>query len=415
MKRKISLESIVLAIALVTISAVALADWTQGIAAFNTGDYQVAAEHFTEITRSNPTWPGGYYMLGRSQTEIGDGPEAILNLQKAFDLDPSDTDTIIALGQALMTESEFHETRQLLEEADTESMSPALHSQAAILLASAMLAEGEAEEAVNHLQGRIGEDTTNPALFRTLGKAQEGSGDQEGAFRSYSKAFELDHDEASGEAALRTALSIADESTAVDQRMVWYKRALAIGTQVATPFPSVEHFMVAGHAALGAEDFKTAERYFRAVLAKDETNAGAWYSLGRSLGELDREDQAYDAFSEALSSEPDEAMNRRIHGRMGQIAACRLDLNAASEHYRSADKAIRAEEIESLATEFASALTQLERLNATVKEIQQMERELEELGDEQGVTAMRERAALEQTKIAGIEQNLEDVRAALCR
>ena len=122
--------------------------------------------------------------------------------------------------------------------------------------------------------------------------------------------------------------------------------------------------MVAGHAALGAEDFENAERYFRTVLAKDETNAGAWYSLGRSLVGLDQENRAYDAFSSALTSAPDEAMTRRIHGRMGQIAACRLDLNTASAHYRSAGKTERAEEIESLATQFASALNRLERIRA---------------------------------------------------
>ena len=114
MKSRVSLEFIVLAITLVTVSALALADWPQGIAAFNTGDYQVAAEHFTEITRSNPSWPGGYYMLGRCHTEIGNRAEALVNLQKAFELDPSDTDTIIALGQALMNESKYPETRKLL-------------------------------------------------------------------------------------------------------------------------------------------------------------------------------------------------------------------------------------------------------------------------------------------------------------
>ncbi len=43
-----------------------------------------------------------------------------------------------------------------------------------------------------------------------------------------------------------------------------------------------------------------------------------------------------------------------------------------------------------------------------------MERNLAELGDAQGVTAMRERAAAEQTKINEIEDNLEAVRTALC-
>ena len=47
-------------------------------------------------------------------------------------------------------------------------------------------------------------------------------------------------------------------------------------------------------------------------------------------------------------------------------------------------------------------------------DLQQMERDLAELGDAQGVTAMRERAAAERSKIDEIEDNLEAVRTALC-
>ena len=100
---------------------------------------------------------------------------------------------------------------------------------------------------------------------------------------------------------------------------------------------------------------------------------------------------------------------------MGQIAACRLDLETASTHYRLAQKIDRALEIEHLASQFADALSQLERLRGKVGEIRRMEQELAGLGDEQGVTAMRERAAAEMDRIAEIEQNLEAVRTALCR
>ncbi|RLE29132.1 MAG: hypothetical protein DRJ61_15160, partial [Acidobacteria bacterium] len=77
-------------------------------------------------------------------------------------------------------------------------------------------------------------------------------------------------------------------------------------------------------------------------------------------------------------------------------------------------KTDRAEEIGVLADEFSEALAQLEKHRSNVAEIQQMERDLAELGDAQGVTAMRERAAAEQTKINEIEDNLEAVRTALC-
>jgi Flp pilus assembly protein TadD len=172
---------------------------------------------------------------------------------------------------------------------------------------------------------------------------------------------------------------------------------------------------MAGRAALGAGEFEAAERWFRSALSKDENDPHTWYSLGRSLVGLDRDDEAYESFSAALDATPDDALTRRIHGRMGQIAACRLDLKTATDHFRSAQKEDRAQEIDSLASQFAGALAQLKKLRATVDEIRQMERQLDELGDIQGVTAMQERAAAEQTKINEIEDNLEAVRSALCR
>ncbi len=415
MGRTTAFRSLILATAVVASGSLVSADWNEGLTAFNAGNYQVAAEHFAEITRTNPSWPGGYYMLGRCQSELDQGTEAIESLRKAYDLDASDANTVIALSRELMSGDFFAETLDILESTTVGELPPALRSEAAALLAAAMLGKDDAQGAIGILQERLREDGANPALFRILGKAQAATGDRESAFQSFSKAFELNPDELSGEAATRTALSLAGAALEADQKTEWYRHALAIGSRLATAFPKAEYDLLTGQAALGAEDFEAAERWFRAALSKDENDPETRYLQGRSLAGLGREDEAYDAFSAALTEGPDDELTRRIHGRMGQIAACRLDLETATDHYRSARQADRAQEIESLATQFAGALAQLEKLRATVDEIQQMERDLAELGDAQGVTAMRERAAAERSKIDEIEDNLEAVRSALCR
>lgn len=407
-------RSLVLAAAVVAAGSVALAGWNEGLAAFDAKKYPVAAEHFAEVIRTNPSWSGGYYMLGRCRAAQEQGAEAILNLRKAFDIKSSDPNIIIALSRALMKEEEFSETRKLLEMADSGAMPPALRSEASTLLAEALLGDGDAQGAVDLLQERLGEDETNPSLYRTLGKAQTAAGDRESAFRSISNAFKLDPEESSGLAATGAAFALAGAATDTEQKTQWYRQALDIGAKLATSFPKVEHDLMAGQAALGAEDLKAAERWFRAAVSKDGTDPEPRYFLGWSLTALGRTDDAYHAFSTALANAPDDALTRKIHGRMGPIAACRLDLKAAAAHYRSARQEDRAQQIESLVTQFAEALAQLEKLRATVRKIQQMERELEELGDVQGVTAMRERAAAERTKITEIEHNLEAVRSALC-
>ena len=114
MKRRTVFRSFILAATVLAAHSVVLADWNEGLSAFETGNYEAAAGHFAEITRTNPTWPGGYYMLGRCQAAQEQGREAILNLQKAVDLDPSDAEAVIALSQVLIAEEKFGETRKLL-------------------------------------------------------------------------------------------------------------------------------------------------------------------------------------------------------------------------------------------------------------------------------------------------------------
>ncbi len=415
MARRATIRIFVVAAFVVTASSIALADWNEGLAAFNAKNYEVAAGHFAETTRTNPSWPGGYYMLGRCQSELDQGTKAIESLQKAYDLDSSDANTVIALSRELMSEGEFAKTREILESTVVGELPPALRSEATALLAAAMLAEDDAQGAVGILQERLSEDGANASLFRLLGTAQIETGDRESAFQSYSRAFELHHEELSGAAAIRTALSLAGATTDAGLKTQWYQKALNIGVQLATGFPNVEHDLMAGQAALGAHEFEAAQRWSRAALSKDENDTETWYFLGRSLVGLNRDDEAYEAFSAVLTNAPDDELAQRTHGRMGQIAACRLDLETATQHYRSAQQADRAQEIENLATQFAGALAQLETLRSTIDEIQQMERQLAELGDAQGVTAMQKRAATEQTKIDEIEKNLEAVRTALCR
>jgi len=415
MHRTFILRSLALAILIIAPGAFAEADWNEGLTAFNAENYQAAAEHFAEITRTNPSWAGGFYMLGRCQSELEQGKEAVESLRKAFDLDSADANIVIALSRELMSEGEFADTQEILESTSPSQLPPSLRSEAAGLLAAAMLGVGDAQDAVDILLERLSEDGANPALFRILGKAQDDTEDREGAFQSYSKAFELDPGESSGEAAMRTAFSLAGAALEAKQKTHWYRLALGIGSQLATEFPTAEHDLMAGRAAMGSEDFEGAERWFRAALSKNDHDPESSYLLGRSLVGLGRDDEAFDVFSAALNATPDDELARRIHSRMGRIDACRLDLDTAAKHYRSAGKIDRAQEIEALAEEFAGALAQLEKLRATVKEIQQMEHDLADLGDNQGVTAMRERAAAEKNKIDEIEANLEAVRTALCR
>ena len=71
--------------------------------------------------------------------------------------------------------------------------------------------------------------------------------------------------------------------------------------------------------------------------------------------------------------------------------------------------------IDTLSAGIREALERLATLRNSTAEFARMEAQLDEFGDAKGVTALFERRQIMNREIAGIEGNLSEVRAALCR
>ena len=112
---------------------------------------------------------------------------------------------------------------------------------------------------------------------------------------------------------------------------------------------------------------------------------------------------------------PTTSWRSRIHGQLGRLLACRLELPEAARHYRAAGDNERAGRIDELASGFDEALARLADLRSDSAELAGMEAELEVLGDAEGVTALAGRREAIGREIAAIEGNLAEVRAALCQ
>lgn len=381
--------------------------WDQGLTAFGAEDFKTAAWHFESVTKTNPSWAGGYFMLGRCQRHLGNTAEAIELLTKAHELDPSDGNTVIALGDVLISENRREQAMTALDALPEEN-----RSQVTGQLASVLLKQGRSLDAEAILMDRVAEDNGDPMLFRLLGLAQKARGAAGPAFESFSRSFALDPDQSSGKVAVQLAFAMAAKDPDNDQG--WSDRARQAAEALADAFPTAENQRSAGQAALAAGDPEAAEQRYRAALKLDESDAQSLYFLGRALVAMDQDLEAEQAFSQALTLEPASTLSRSIHGQMGRLAACRLELTDAADHYRSADRSDRAAEIDALAEQFSGALAQLDQLKKTIAELRTMEQELEALGDEQGVAAMRERAASHRNDVNAIEANLDEVRSALC-
>ena len=173
--------------------------------------------------------------------------------------------------------------------------------------------------------------------------------------------------------------------------------------------------LLAGEAARGAHQEEAAAKWFAAAVTERPQEPLARFYLGRTLADLDREGEAVEHLRAALGAAPEDELTRRIHRRLGRLLACRLELPEAARHYRAAGDDDRAGRIDEIAADIGTALERLATLRDDAAEMAAIEKELEALGDADGVQAVASRRENMLRQIAAIEANLSDVRAAFCR
>ena len=392
------------------------ADWNDGLELYSQGRFAEAAEQFQATVKSNPHWPGGYLMLGRCQLATDQYEEALANLGKAAELGPDDPANAAALARALMAVDRYTEAREMLEGLDLETLGPDWMAEVARMRARCLLAEDRAADAVALLQACLSGDPDRAALHQAIAGSYLAMGDREAALDHFVRAFALDPDDiVSGRAAVSTAMTLAAAAADDELAVVYYARALEVAAALATAEPGYENALVAGEAALGARQQEAAAGWFAEAVKQSPQEPLASFYLGSTLAALDHDDEAITHLREALGAAPEPELAVRIHAQLGHLLACRLELPEAARQYRAAGDTARAIQIDESAAGFDQALARLTTLRSDSAKLAGMEAELEELGDANGVAALASRRETMKREIAGIEDNLSQVRAALCR
>jgi tetratricopeptide (TPR) repeat protein len=394
----------------------AAADWDEGLELYGQGRFAEAAVQFQATVKSNPHWPGGYLMLGRCQLAMEQYDEALANLGKAAELGPDNPANTAALGRALMAVDRFSEARELLEGLDLDSLDPDWTAEVVRMRARCLLAEDRAADAVTLLQACLSGDPDRAALHQAIAGAYLDIGDREAALDHFATAFALDPDDTvSGRAAASNAMTLGAEAADDELATAYFTRALEVAATLATVAPGYENALFAGEAALRAHQQEAAAGWFAKAVQQRPQDPLANFYLGRTLAALDRDDEAITHLREALGAAPEPELAMRIHAQLGQLLACRLELPEAARQYRAAGDTTRADQIDESAAGFEQALARLKTLRGDSAKLSGMETELEELGDANGVAALAGRREAMNREIAGIEANLSQVRAALCR
>jgi len=408
---------IFVSIAVLLITTPLMASWEEAMAAFERGEYEVAAKVFATYVKTktrNPAYANAYHMLGRCQIELDQPAEGLVNLRTALELKPDNVGYRLALGQTLINERDYAEATAVFDALDLIQVAASQRTAVALAHGNAALRAGNAARAIAIAEARLSDDPGSAALHKLAGMAAVEAGEDAVAFDHLTMTFELDHNATSaGAAAVRCALRLMESSEDDGTRDAWLAKAATAGERLAKYSQEDQHLRLAGRVAYSAGRFEQAAAWLGLACETTPDDPELSYLYGRSLAELERDDEAATALNAALKADPEPELERRIHRQLARVYARDLDLEAAEQHFRLAGETERAVSIHEIAAGFEEALDRRRQLARQLTELRMMTEQLEALNDAEGVRALRQQMTVAQKELDGLDANLGEVRAAL--
>jgi tetratricopeptide (TPR) repeat protein len=407
MKSRVSRAAIAGAVASIILAATVTvhAEWNKGLEAYKQKDWANAVKEFEEVTKTNPDYAGGYYMLGASQRAFGQLSPAIASLRKAVELDGSQASYKIALGQALLQANQYQNAYELLKPLSLSSMDASHRSSYALLFAQAATKTNRPGEAIGVLTTQVRADSTNYRLQQALGSAYTANGDEAKAFEAFKRAYELNSKDAtSARNAVRAAVSVARRSSSDSSKANYYSQAGQIADRLANASPTFEHQLLAGEAWLGAKQYQKALGWFDKARAQQSNNALVYYYAAQCKTQMNQLNPAIADLQQALKIGPSGKLRNQVYNQGGYIYDKKKDYNNAIQWYQEAGNSRMVREMQGkrdAAAQNLQAQQECAEFKRKIDALKLQVDELEKLGD-------IENAKLLQEQLPGLEKQYNE-------
>jgi tetratricopeptide (TPR) repeat protein len=369
------------------------AGWEEGVAAYRSRDYSAAAKEFEDVTKTNPDFAGGYYMLGLCQSSLGQLSPAVANLRKAVELEGDNAQYKLALAQALVKTREYQQAYSILKPLNMASLDARLRSNYALLFASAATKTGRPEEAIGVLTTQIRADGSNPRLHQALGVAHNDTGDDPKAFEAFKRAFELNpKDEESGRSAVYAGIAAARRSRSDTQKGRYYTETGRIAERLVSAAPTFEHKLLAGEAWLGAKDYRKALGWFDQAQSMKPQNVLVLYYRAQCRTSLNQLDAAINDLQQALRIGASGKRRTQIYNQMGYVYDRKQDYRKAADAYQEAGNRSKVAEMQGKQekkNQNIQAQKEQDELRRTIRALELQIRELEEIGEVDDANELR--------------------------
>jgi len=357
---------------LLTVAAPSFGGWEEGVAAYRAKNYAQAAREFESVVQEKADWAGGYFMLGRTQLQLGRTNDAVGNLRKSYDLDPSNVQTQLFLAQAYLEVNRNNEASQLLSKLNSASVPKEQQSLYQSLLGKAAAESGQTGRALDALERAAAASPNDASAQYNFGVIALNAGQTADAVTALERAVRLDSSDANKQKILVQALvKRGRELRDSGQKASTYGRASEVARGMVARNPSYDNLLLLGEAQLGATQYDAAVTTFTQASSKNGSDWLPLFYAGQAYTATSRYGEAESALRKSLERASSGGDKERIWRQMGFVYEKQKNFPQAKSAYRNGNDPAslrRVEENEEIARHNAQAEAENEQLRELEKQ-----------------------------------------------
>ena len=375
--------AILAGILFVALGVAAYAGWPEGVAAFKAGNFSAAAGEFQQVVDSQPDWPGGHMMLGRSQLKLNKNRDALASLQKAYELSPSDAGIQLFLGEAYVANGRYGDAVAFLSKINSASVPKNMQGVLAQLKAVALVKSGQSDRALAEYAKAVQANPSSADLQFQYGTTAYNVGNTKQAVDALAKAVQLDSNDISKQSAYAKALNRLGRETPGAGKTGAYEKAARAAQVVASAKPTYDNILLLGETQLGAKQYDGAINSFKQAAGKSASEWLPQFYLGQAYTAKGQYGSAESALRTALDRASAGDSQRRVWKQLAFVYEKQKKYGEAIAAYNSAGDSAGAERarVNQETNQYNQDVDQeAQELEAMRAEQERIKKELEELG-----------------------------------
>lgn len=277
------------------------AGWDEGVAAFNKKDWKTAEAEFRSQLKQQPDSPSIHYMLGTTLQKLDRKEEALSHLIKAYDLDPNNVNTKLALGKAYSSARRYEEAARLLDSIDPGSLPGAHKSYLYQMRGAAKEKVGNDEGAFKDFRELAKLNPSDAAIQYNYGVLALKTDNLDTAVDALDRAVKGDPNDSQKKALLSSALLRKARGTQdPKQKKLTYLKASELAAAVVKAESTFENVIRLIEAQLGAGQY---DQLLVTAKQAEAMNPRDWivpFYVGQAYTSSDRYQQALSPLNKAL-------------------------------------------------------------------------------------------------------------------